>query len=74
MSVVGTHRNRNFTALLQLEESLHYMKHVNVAFQVVGFIKISFRITLRTAQVYEVDTVAELLHQGGTIVGTAHTQ
>ena len=74
MTVVGTHRNGNLTALLQLEESLHHMVHIDVAFQMVGFVEVAFLIALRTAQVHEVDAVAELLHQGGTVIGAAYAQ
>ena len=57
MPVVGTHRDGDFTAMLQFEESLHHVVHVDVAFQVVGFVEVAFRIALRAAQVHKVDTV-----------------
>lgn len=37
------------TALLQLEESLHHMVHVDIAFQMVGFVEVAFLIALRAA-------------------------
>ena len=74
MPVVGTHRDGDFTALLQFEESLHHVVHVDVAFQMVGFVEVAFRIALRAAQVHKVDTVAEPLHQGGAVIGAAYAQ
>ena len=74
VTVVGTHRDGNLTALLQLEESLHHMVHVDVAFQMVGFVEVAFLIALRATQVHEVDAVAELFHQGGTVIGAAYAQ
>lgn len=74
MSMVGAHRNGDFAALLQFEEGFHYVIHVDVAFQVVGFVEVAFRIALCAAEVNEVDTVAELFHQGGAVVCAAYTQ
>ena len=48
------------------------MVHVDVAFQMVGFVEVAFLIALRAAQVHEVNAVAELLHQGGTVIGAAY--
>ena len=48
--------------------------HIDVAFQMVGFVEVAFLIALRAAQVHEVDAVAELLHQGGTVIGAAYAQ
>lgn len=72
--MVGAHRNGDFAALLQFEEGFHYVIHVDVAFQVVGFVEVAFRIALCAAEVNEVDTVAELFHQGGAVVCAAYTQ
>ncbi len=50
------------------------MVHVDVAFQMVGFVEVAFLIALCAAEVNEVDTVAELFHQGGAVVCAAYTQ
>ena len=46
MSMVGAHRNGDFAALLQFEEGFHYVIHVDVAFQVVGFVEVAFGVAL----------------------------
>ena len=74
MSVVGTHGDGYTTLLLQFQEGFHDFVHVDVAFQVVGFVEVAFGITLGAAQVNEMDAVCKLLHKGSTVVGTAHAQ
>ena len=74
VSVVGSHRDRDTTALLQFKEGFHHVIHVHVSFQVVGFVEIAFGVALCTAQMDKVDAVGKLLHDGCTIVGAAYTE
>ena len=74
MSVVGTHGDRAFTTLLQKNKSLHYVVHIYISFQVVGFVEVAFLITLRTAQMHKVHTVAKTFHHTCKVIIGTHTE
>ena len=73
VTVVGTHRMEPYGAAAARGKPSSHV-HVDVAFQMVGFVEVAFLIALRAAQVHEVDAVAELFHQGSTVIGAAYAQ
>lgn len=74
MTVVRTHSDRTFTTLLQKNQALHYVVHIYISFQVVSFIEVSFFVTLRTTQVYKVDTIAKTLHHTCKVIVSTYTE
>ena len=59
MAMVGTHRDGYATFLLQFKECFHHMEHINVSFQVVGFVEVTLFVALCTTQVNKVDAVGK---------------
>ena len=57
VAVVGAHGQAELARTHELDKVRHDSIHVHIAFQVVGFVEIAFRIALGTAQVEEVDAV-----------------
>ena len=72
--MVGTHSDIHFPLAHYLYQAFHHAVHINIAFKVIGFIKITIGIALGAAKVYEVDAVTKLQYHCGEIIIGPHPE
>lgn len=68
VSVVGTHGDGGFPLLLQLQQGPHDAVHIDIAFQVVGFVEVALLIPPGAPQMYEIYPRAKFVHHADQIV------
>ena len=74
MSMIRSHGDGALAALLQFKEGFHDTIHVHIALQMVRLEKITLRVSLRAAEMNEIDPIPVTLHDPGQVVITSDTE